>query len=182
MGEEEQPTQYPPFHERDDTIGVADQYDMVTKFAMEPNHQHYGYGDKLNHINKNIHFTNLKRQHDEPQLVINQMKNITILKRFREETELTFPTGKYEEVEEDSNTEKVVAREVYVRRKVDHYRYRDLIDYFSTKMYGITSTAAGTDAKLLEMLKSTFLHKEQSIEDKTETKGGVWNNLKGKKG
>lgn len=176
--DEDQKRELPPFFERDDTIGVADQFDMITKFAMEPNIGHYGYGTKLNHINKNILFTNLKRQHGEPEFVQSQLKNITILKRFVDEVEVDIPTGKYEVV--DGDEDKVTYREIFVRKKVDTYEYRVLIDYMSTKVYGITATAAGTDAKLLEILKSTFLHKEQTIEDKTETKSGFWSKMKNK--
>lgn len=174
--EPEQQPQYPPFHERDDTIGVGDQFEMITKFAMEQNLAHYGYKDKLSHINKNLLFTNLQRKHNEPELVIRQLKNITILKRFVHMRTVKVPTGKYQEVEGTDKT--VTVREVIIEQEVAVYRWSNLIDYLSTKVYGITSTAAGTDAKLLETLKSTFLHKEQSIEDKTQTQRGFWGSIK----
>jgi len=177
--EQEPPREYPPFHERDDTIGVNDQFEMITKFAMEPNLAHYSNHDKLNHINKNLLFTNLRRQDDEPGKVVNQLKNITILKRFVKQREIRVPTGQYEQVAEDDKT--ITAREILAVQTVPAYRWNNLIDYFSTKLYGITSTSAGTDGKLLETLKSTFLHKEQSIEDKTQTTQSVWNSIKKKR-
>lgn len=167
-----EPNQYPQFHERDDTIGVSDQFEMITKFAMEQNLAHYGYGEKLNHINKNLLFTNLKTQHEEPQRIIRQLQNITILKRFVVEKEVAVPTGEYETIEDAEGN--IFYRPIYVVQKQRTYRFNNTIDYSSTLVYGITSTAAGRDAKLIEMLRSTFLHKEQSIEDKTDTKKGTW--------
>lgn len=177
MADEEQ-HYTPPFHERDDTIGVSDQFEMITRFAMEQNLAHYRDGNsKLSHINKNLLFTNLKRQHKEPELVINQLKNITILKRFNKPTTQQVFTGQYTEEKTEQGT---VMRPIFVEQTVDKQRFTNLIDYGSTKLYGITSTAAGTDGKLLETLKSTFLHKEQSIEDKTQTTGGLWKSMKKK--
>jgi len=170
---------YPPFLEREDTIGVNDQYEMVTKFAMEPNLGHYGYGEKLNHINKNLLFTNLKTQHNEPERIINQLKNITILKRFvNEKYEYVF-TGEYDRVETPEG--EVIMKPVYVEQKIKVYRFSNTIDNSSTLVYGVSTTAAGRDGKLLETLKSTFLHKEQTIEDKTNTTKGTWfSNKRGK--
>ena len=177
MGDDDIPPEaYPPFHEKDDTIGVSDQYEMVTKFAMEQNLSHYGYGDRLSHINKNLLFTNLSRKNNEPELVMRQLKNITILKRFINEDSEMVPTGQYEEVGQDEGT--VYAREIYVEHRTKRYRWLNLINYCSTKVYGQTSVAAGTDGKLLETLKSTFLHKEQTIEDKTQTTRGFWGSVK----
>jgi hypothetical protein len=173
MAEENRnPEDYPQFHERDDTIGVNDQFEMITKFAMEQNLGHYGYKEKLNHINKNLLFTNLKTQHNEPELIIRQLKNITILKRFVIEKEVVVFSGEYEkETDEEGN---VLYNPVYVKQIVQQYRFNNTIDNSSTFVYGVTSTAAGRDGKLLETLKSTFLHKEQTIEDRTETKKGTW--------
>ena len=170
--EEPNRSDYPPFNERDDTIGVNDQFEMITKFAMEQNLSHYGYKDKLSHINKNLLFTNQKTQHNEPELIIKQLENITILKRFvKERIEFVF-SGEYrEEKDEEGN---VFMKPLYVETRVPYYRFNNTIDNSSTFVYGITSTAAGRDAKLLEVLKSTFLHKEQTIEDRTDTKKGTW--------
>lgn len=170
--EERDPRDYPQFNERDDTIGVADQYEMVTKFAMEQNLAHYGYGDKLTHINKNLLFTNLKTQHDEPGLIIRQLKNITILKRFVVEKTVVVPTGEFHAIDDGKGN--MIYKPIFVQQTIKQYRFNNTIDNSSTLVYGITSTAAGRDGKLLETLKSTFLHKEQSIEDKTETKKGTW--------
>jgi len=165
------PRDYPQFHERDDTIGVSDQFEMITKFAMEQNLSHYGYNDKLNHINKNLLFTNLKSQHHEPEIIIKQLKNITILKRFVKQKEVMVPNGFREYEDENGN---VITKPVFVAQTIEFYRFGNTIDNSSTTVYGITSTAAGRDGKLLETLKSTFLHKEQSIEDRTDTKKGTW--------
>jgi hypothetical protein len=184
MEENRQPHEYPQFHEKDDTIGVGDNYELITKFSMEPNLGHYrnapSYEDKLAHINKNLLFTNLKTQHNEPEKIINQLKNITILKRFVITRTVMVPTGQHREVV-DPVTGDVYYKELYAQQVIQEYRFKNTIDNSSTLVYGVTSTAAGRDGKLLETLKSTFLHKEQSIEDKTETKKGTWLSPKNKR-
>lgn len=162
---------YNPFSDtRDDNINVGDNYELLTRFAMEQNLGHYGYGEKLNHINKNVLFTNLSRSAGETDKVQRMIENITILKRFLKMSVVDVPTGEFERIEEGVSL--VKAREIFLRQQMQAYRFRALIDYFSAKLYGTTSTAAGANAELLKTLKSSFLHKEQSIEDKTETKQG----------
>lgn len=176
MDGEEPPREYPPFHEREDTIGVADQFEMITKFSMEQNLGHYGYGDKLQHLNKNLLFTNLSRQYGEPEAIQRLSRALTILSGHTEKKTVEKATGKYEKI--DESEEGVLAREIFLREEVEERRFKRLETYIASKVFAITSTAAGTNLKLLETLKSTFLHKEQSIEDKTETKGGFWNKVK----
>jgi hypothetical protein len=172
MEDNRNPAEYPQFNEKEDTIGVSDQFEMITKFAMEQNLSHYGFKDKLSHINKNLLFTNLKTQHNEPENILKQLKNITILKRFVIEKEIIVPSGEYKEEQDEQGN--IIYRPIFIKQVVPHYRFNNTIDNSSTFVYGVTSTAAGRDGKLLETLKSTFLHKEQSIEDKTETKKGTW--------
>ena len=75
----------------------------------------------------------------------------------------------------------IVEEEVYEEAIIENRRFKRLEAYHAGKIFSITSTAAGTNAALLEKLKSTFIHKEQSIEDKTKTEGGLWAKMKGKK-
>jgi hypothetical protein len=177
MNDNRQPSEYPQFNERDDTIGVGDNYELITKFAMEQNLAHYrnqpSDEDKLAHINKNLLFTNVKTIHNQPEKIINQLKNITILKRFIVTKTVMVPTGEHREVT-DPVTGEVFYKQLFARQVISEYRFKNTIDNSSTLVYGVTSTAAGRDGKLLETLKSTFLHKEQTIEDKTETKKGTW--------
>lgn len=178
-GRDYEPDRSNPFYDRDDAnIQVGDNFEMLTKFAMEPNLQHYGYGDELNHINKNLLFTALKRSAGEPERVINQLENITILRKYYEDVEVEVPSGQYERVEADTNDEKLVARPIMIKQKVRVYRFERLINYFSTKLYGITVTAAGADGALLRVMKTSFVQKDQTIEDRTETKRGFWGKQK----
>ena len=168
-----------PFRDqREDSINVGDQYELLTKFAMEQRLAHYGYGPDLDHINKNLLFTNLSRQHGETDRVVKMLEIVTILKRHKLFVRKMLPTGKFEEIEEAGTDEKLVAREIYIDQELELARFKNLINYFSTKLYGLTSSAAGSDAKLLQILKSTFLHKEQTIEDRTATNQGFWARMK----
>lgn len=177
MDEREQ-RDYPPFHERDDNIGVADHFELITKFSMEQNLGHYGYDDKLNHLNKNLLFTNLSREWNEPEIIQNFSKSLTILANHTERKQVLVPTGEIRQVETEQG---IVEHEVFEKQYADVRRFKRLEIYMASKVFSITSTAAGTNAALLEKLKSTFLHKEQTIEDKTKTESGMWAKLKGKR-
>lgn len=171
---EENKDNYNPFNEskeREDNILVGDNYELLTKFAMEQNLSHYGYGDELNHINKNILFTNLSRKHGDIDTVLRQLENITILKRHIRSKIIKKIKG-YEE--KTSTEDAVTVKPVYADEEISYHRFHNLIKYCSTKLYGTTSAAAGTDAKLLQMLRSTFINKDQTIEDRTETKNSFF--------
>lgn len=170
-----------PFYDKDDSnIMVGDNYEFLTKFGMEPNLQHYGYGDELNHINKNLLFTNLNRANGETERVLNQLEIITILRRFYSDIEIEVPSGEFEKIESETNDQKIVGRPIMIKVKRRVYRFERLINYFSTKLYGITATAAGADSSLLKMMKTAFVSKDQTIEDRTETTRGFWGKLKNK--
>jgi hypothetical protein len=169
-----------PGDREEENIAVADQFELLTRFAMEQNLAHYGYGDKLQHLNKNILFTNLKREFNEPEEIRKLSRALTILSGHTQEEIMDIRTGQYEQIGSGDTT--VTAREIIMREKVIQRRFKRLETYIASKVYAITSTSAGANAKLLETLKSTFLHKETSIEDKTETKGGLWAKMKGKPG
>jgi hypothetical protein len=168
-----------PFDERNDkqdNILVNDNYELITKFAMEQNLGHYGFGEELNHINKNILFTNLSRKHGEVDTVLRQLENITILKRHLRTKRIKQIKG-YEKLSE--TTEEVNVRAVISEEDVTYHRFHNLVKYCSTKLYGTTSASAGTEAKLLQILRTTFVNKDQTIEDKTETRNSFWGKNKG---
>lgn len=170
---------YNPLNDnRDDGVAVADQFELLTKFSMEPNLQHYGYGTRLNHLNKNLLLTNLKREHGEPQEIQKLSRAITILSGHEEEQEVLVETGEYHEFQME---DKVIRKPIFVVQKIPLKRFERLEGYIGSKVFVITSTAAGVNAALLEKLKSSFLHKEQTIEDKTATQGGLWAKVKGRK-
>jgi hypothetical protein len=179
MNENNNDNQINPFDDRkdrEDNILVGDNYELITKFSMEPNLGHYGYGDELNHINKNLLFTNLNRKYGEVDTVLRQLENITILKRHLRRKMLKQVKG-YEKISETSDN--VSVRPIVSEEEVTFHRFHNLIKYCSTKLYGTTSAAGGTDAKLLQMLRSTFINKEQTIEDRTETRNSFWGKMKG---
>lgn len=171
--------EYPPFYEKDDNIGISDNFELLTKFAMEQNLSHYGYEDRLRHLNKNLLFTSLSRQYQEPETIQKLSRAITILGSHRIKIKLIRPTGQLQQIKENNNA--ILTKEIYVEEEIDARRFDRLETYISGKIFSITSTAAGSNAVLLEKLKSTFLHKEQSIEDKTQTQGGLWSKIKGKR-
>lgn len=175
----DEPRYNPPLDEKNDDFAIGDNIDLITKFTMEQNLGHYGYRDKLRHLNKNILFTNLSRQHGEPEFIQKISRAITILSSHVEHVEEIVPSGQVETLAEDGTT--IIVKQVFVRQPVEVRRFDRLETYMSSKIFTVTSTAAGTNAKLLELLRSTFLHKDHTIEDKTKTEGGLWAKLKGKK-
>lgn len=177
--DDEQPKEYPPFYEKDDSIGISDNFELLTKFAMEQNLGHYGYEDRLRHLNKNLLFTNLSRQYQEPETIQKLSRAITILGSHRIKIKILRPTGQLQKIQE--NKGEIITKEILIEEELETRRFDRLETYISSKIFAITSTAAGSNAKLLETLKSTFLHKEQTIEDKTQTQGGLWNKVKGKR-
>lgn len=174
------PQDYNPFYDRDENINVNDQFEFLTRFAMEQNLAHYGYGDKLSHINKNILFTNLSRKDGEVDKVVKLLEIITILKRFQRRKKVLVPSGQFEKIGE--NEENVAAREILIEQEIVYFRFNNMQDYFSTKLYATTSAAAGENSSLAKLMKSSFVHKEQSIEDKTETRAGFWAKPKNNRG
>jgi len=106
---------YNPLNDnRDDSVAVADQFELLTKFSMEPNLQHYGYGTRLNHLNKNLLLTNLKREHGEPQEIQKLSRAITILSGHEEEQEVLVETGEYHEFQME---DKVIRKPIFVVQK-----------------------------------------------------------------
>lgn len=153
---------------REDNIRVDDQYGLMTDFLMEPHLGHYGYGERLNHINKNLILTNLSRKHGESDEAKRFIQSITILKRFLKHRSIAVPTGKYEQVGENENA--LLVREIFVQGQEEYYRFNNLVHIFSGDLFGITSVAAGTNGQFFKDAKTNTIRKEQTIEDRTETK------------
>lgn len=175
----EEERRYPPLDEKTDDLGIADNIDLITKFSMEQNLGHYGYEDRLRHLNKNILFTNLSRQYNEPETIQSLSKAVTILAQHEETHTIPVQIGEKEVLDKENN--RIIIIPVYQEQTIELPRFKRTHTYISGKIFTITSTAAGTNAKLLELLRSTFLHKDHTIEDKTKTEGGLWSKLKGKR-
>lgn len=169
----------PPLDEKGDEMAIADNIDFITQFSMEQNLRHYGYGDKLRHLNKNILFTNLSRQFGEPEYIQKISKAITILGSHTETGTEIVSTGKAQQTQDEEGN--IIVKEILLERPTEKRRFERLETYMSGKIFAVTSTAAGTNAKLLELLRSTFLHKDHTIEEKTKTEQGVWAKIRGKK-
>lgn len=171
-----------PFYDnpKEDGIQVGDPYELLTKFAMEPNLGKFGYGEELRHINKNLSLTNLKEEYGDISTIKNQGDSLTILGRHWEEKITYVPTGEYRDVEREMvNGEAVVIRvPVYAEKHERTLRFKITMDSCANTMFITSATAGGRDASLLKVLKTAFINKDQSIEDRTETRPGFWAKMK----
>lgn len=150
---------------KEEDIVINDNYELLSKFALEPNLKHYDY--PLAHINKNLILSNCKPQ-DVP-VVLRQLENITIFKKFKEETTEKILVG-YDKIEGEDGS--ITYRPHYKEEKIILCRFRNLDNFSATKVFGMTSLSAGEKLSLVKQLKTSTYQKEQTIEDRTETKKG----------
>jgi hypothetical protein len=172
-----------PFYDnpREDNIRLDDQGDLISKFLFEPNHRHYDGDDYFTFVNKNDILTHTT---DEEAIVLRpHMENIVILNRHLDRKTVLIPSGQYEKVAEGKDTngnDIIVAKEVMVAKEIDVERFAISIRNEKTFIRAITVTAAGRGGMLVKDSKTVRLEKEQTIEDKTETRPGFWAKVKKK--
>lgn len=167
-----------PFYDnpKEDNIRVEDNGDLITKFLYEPNHKHYGSGDYLNFINKNFILTHTND--DEAVAMRPSMENVVILNRHLDEKSVYENTGEFEKIEDEAGN--IIVKPIFVERKVVKERFEISIRNEITKLAAIAVTAAGRGGMFIKDSKTVRLEKDQTIEDKTETRPGFWAKIKKK--
>lgn len=150
---------------KEEEIVINDNYELLSKFALEPNLKHYDY--PLAHINKNLILSNADKE--QVPIILRQLENITIFKKFKEEIKENVLVG-YEPVQQEDGS--VLHVPHYKEETVIVSRFRNLDNFSATQVFGRTSLSAGAKLALVKQLKTNIYQKEQTIEDKTETKRG----------
>lgn len=145
----------------------------------------YGFEDFDDVINKNLVVANLSRKANEPEIIMRKADNIITYKRFAEKQLAVvgwnrkiiknIPPEKLSEIKKEGKYEILEEEGVYILlepviKEVSTNRFIDLMREDLAAIQTVAATSAGTDASIMQLMRSTFIQKGQTIEDRTAPK------------
>lgn len=146
--------------QKQQSIEILDELELLSKFVMEPNLTNYGYDkDKFKHNNKTWFATNTN---STDALILRRLsENIQMLNNFRVAEMIKVRV-------KDPESGKIFE----VDQPIYNNRFDNLLDIFMDNIAAINSSSAGRHASVLKLMRSIITKQDQTLEDKSSGKRG----------
>ena len=144
----------------------------------------YGFEDFDDVANKNLVVANLSRKAGEPEMIMKKADNIITYKRFKKQKpvfkgwkkhvyeSLPFnPAGRDDIIVTHTKNGVIILEPIFEIEPAN--RFKTLMDEDLAFIQTLTGVSAGTDASVLQLMRSTFIQKDQTVEDRTAPRKGL---------